>query len=199
LIGCEIIAIDGTFCANLPIRPSLYAALTVASFISICLSIRSGYEVRRLRRARLHRIAVVDQRGPAAWYLVLAKTRIPAKVNLRVSHLCSKVKENTWKLLQKKNGLLNISLNFTISARYCGWKRFRSTQASLLAFQATKPYLLWTVHFINFASQYLKTYLIQLCNYLLLKLSKFILRFLVFSILLNQDYYLNLNYQLSQN
>jgi hypothetical protein len=50
--------------------------------------------------------------------LVLAKTRIPAKVNLRVSHLCSKVKENTWKLLKKKEAqwpLKYLSKIFTIS------------------------------------------------------------------------------------
>jgi hypothetical protein len=109
LIGCEIIAIDGTLC-EVSEFAHRYAALTVASFISIC-RLLSGYEVRDFAEPDLHRIAVVDQRGPAAWYLVLAKTRIPAKVNLRVSHLCSKVKENTWKLLKKKrhNGLLNIS------------------------------------------------------------------------------------------
>jgi hypothetical protein len=63
---------------SLPIVPSLYAALTVASFISICLSIIG---VAELRRGRFTRIAVVDQRGPLLGILVLAKTRIPAKVN----------------------------------------------------------------------------------------------------------------------
>jgi hypothetical protein len=71
LIDCEIIAIDGTFCAKSPelvpiaIRRSNCSKL----YFHMLVDYWSGYEVRRLRRAGFTRIAVVDQRGPAAWYL----------------------------------------------------------------------------------------------------------------------------------
>jgi hypothetical protein len=69
--------------------------------------------------------------------LVLAKTRIPAK-DLRVSHLCSKVKENTWKLLKKKEQWpLKYLSKFFYDKCTVEMEWFRSTQASLLAFQTT--------------------------------------------------------------
>jgi hypothetical protein len=81
IVRCEIIVDGIVLCEVSQLVPIIRRSN--CSLIYMLSIIES--QVRRLRRAGFTPIAVVDQRGPLLGILVLSQTRIPAKVNLRVS------------------------------------------------------------------------------------------------------------------